>query len=152
MCDECGANNSLQAGRCWLCGRELPLVPEVVADQLAAAYRSPSAEPFADDPASSITSLMVVVVVLLIGGSIALEEVGLAIAYFIIAAPALLGMFIAQSKFAAKGQPLGPLGRIAAFFVSAAAAFALLTALGIAAAVAFFIYCLVEGMGGGTLF
>lgn len=150
-CLDCGANNVNTSQRCWLCGKELALEPELIDQALRTAYQSPlatSVQGAEEGLGGLITSLVLVAVIVLLGLGIAADEPGMLVPYFLVVVPAFAGMHVAVSRYRAKGRPLGAVGRVVAFFVSIAVVFGLLALLAVAAVAALFLYCLVTQGGG----
>jgi hypothetical protein len=142
-CLDCGANNVNTSQKCWLCGKELAMEPELIDQALRTAYQSPLASSVqaAEEGLGGVITLVLGVVVALPALGIAAEEPGMLVPYFLVVVPAFIGMQVTVSRYRAKGRPLGAVGRVVAFFVSAAVVFGVLALLAVAAIAAFFLYC-----------
>ncbi len=140
-CPDCGAVNTPEAAKCWLCGRPPVVDIEMVSEEVDSAYRSPTAVT-PEGAVVNTASLLLSILVVLVGVGLAMEEPGLAVAYGIVTIPAMLATFVTASRYQAKGKPLGPWGKIVMFIISVVAITGLLGMLAVAAMIAFFIYCL----------
>jgi hypothetical protein len=133
-CPECGAE-LVQADRCWLCGREFPVMAELVSPAPPAA--TPPIPPLENSWTFGLSSLMLVITLAAVFMGLVAIAPGLAVLLAIVSTPALIRTFVVSARRKSAGERLTPSQKFATFMGAVGVAIlAYVTAMG-----AFFVTC-----------
>ncbi|MCA9161729.1 MAG: hypothetical protein KDA62_02075 [Planctomycetales bacterium] len=139
ICPECAAENSPFSDNCWLCQCPLTGDVEIVTAEIVGENRP---NPILDRTFAVLTGLVGLLIVI-VGIGIAADEPSLGVLYVLVVTPPLLGAFVRVKREMRRRRYVGWGERLATLIVSFALMYGLLMALGVAALVAFFIYCVI---------
>lgn len=142
-CPECGAENSATRRVCWLCGA--PLTSQPVPAREENIYASPAIPEQELSQSFSLSTLLLLVTLVSLGLGVATIAPGLAILLAILVVPALIRTSGIVGRRQQRGAPARAEEKIRFFLGS----LGVVTAIGVAAWITFFVVCL--GGGFGTL-
>lgn len=140
LCSQCGASNSWESSKCWVC--RAPLTWD--ADASVAVAKAPSIAPAPKDRPIDLLApaLLVVGVVATIVG-LAKESPGLAILLALVFAPGLLFTLASAGVRKHQGKPMSFGDKLVRFLFSVAMTVGILVVLGVVAIVAFIVWLFV---------
>lgn len=154
VCPHCGAKVGAKWKTCWLCGQELPgeTGPVFVASKTSAAPR-PAAGASAISIISKVAGAGIAALLALVFiGLVANGEYGALIGLVILLLPPLAITFGKTLSRQSKGEEVAWIDRVGTFLMSLAITIGVVTALGVAAVVAFFVICIAMISTGGMNF
>jgi hypothetical protein len=139
ICPECGAENLNLATRCWLCQRDLGEVPVIVVAEVVS--ESPDFARNGSLPAWTSIALAGALFAVGLGATVAFGP-GAGILLVVVGVPAYLATLTRLRKIAAR-RSVTVVDQIITFLVSTLSVLGILLLMGVAAFVAFFMYCLI---------
>ena len=141
-CRECWAINRQPTTMCWLCGasfdEEIPYA-EIVGE--------PPVVTSGESPIFFWMAMLLCGAFAIVFLGALLEDVESAIGMIILAVPGLIAVLVRSARKHAQGQSMGWGDRIVTFLLTTAAIAGIISLLAVAAAVAFFIYCVMALQG-----
>ncbi len=147
-CVECGAENRLDASRCWLCGRSLGAVAAApVASPMPGAQVPGTAAQHRARPTFRLSSLMLTITLIAVWLGVVRQSPVLAVGLAIVAAPALLRTALISGRSRARGTPLAMNDKLMLFLGSVG----VVIAVGGSAGIAFVLTCTTTFFGGAAI-